>query len=440
MKRRRSPGGETPPFAGFRYVREIGTGPFSSVYEAVDATTGRSVALKRLHVGPGQPQVTESLDREVRALAAVSGHPHVVTFYGLVTDAAGRPVLVLERCRGSYGQRVRRHGPLAASDAVAVAVKVAGALETAHRAGIVHRDVKPQNVLETQFGEPALSDFGVAVVQAAAQVAEGVLGFSTLHAAPELLEGGAATPASDVYGLASTLYTLVTGRAPFAAFDGEAPASVILRILRDPVPPLLSPDIPLALSDLLTAALDKDPGRRPPTAAALAEALRAVESGAGWAATPYVVWGEGPAPRPGRAPGPPPTPPEPEEPVADATAVVSAPRYAPPAPPPERVSPAAAAVVAPSLSPAEPCVPRGESTPGEHRPLRSVVAPPAAPRQVLNPTVVVSRPGQGPTPSPPPVPVAAAPPIPPPQQASPPPVPKRPPLPPPPPTGLIPPP
>ena len=125
-------------------------------------------------------------------------------------------------------------------------IKLAGALETAHRAEILHRDVKPQNILLTEFGEPALADFGVAMLQSSTQTTTGLFDFTTLHVAPELLEGGQATPATDVYELASTLYQLLAGQSAFRAFAGESPASIILRILRDPVQPLTRAEIPIA--------------------------------------------------------------------------------------------------------------------------------------------------------------------------------------------------
>jgi serine/threonine protein kinase len=275
---------------GFEEVSEIGRGAFATVYRAVEVGTGRPVALKVLRVGGMQARLVEAFESELRALAAVSGHPHIVTLYRAMSGPDGQPVLVLELCRGSYAQLVRDHGPLPAPTVAAVGIKIAGALETAHRAGYLHRDMKPQNVLQTAYGEPALADFGVAALQAAAQTTEGVFGFTTLHAPPEVLEGNALSPATDVYGLGSTLYQLLTGRGPFTAFEGEAPASVILRILRDPVPPALGPGVPLALSDLLASALAKDPEARPSTAAELATRLQAVEAAAGWPVTPALEW------------------------------------------------------------------------------------------------------------------------------------------------------
>ncbi len=296
---RRSRAGRSEPrisFDGFEDITEIGGGAFASVYRAVEISTARPVALKLLNVASMHARLVEDFRAEVRILATVSSHPSIVTLYRTVATPDGRPVLVLELCRGSYAQRVRAAGPLVAAEVVSVGIKVAGALETAHRAGFLHRDMKPQNILVTQFGEPALADFGVATLQASAQATEGVFGFTTLHAPPEVLEGTPLSPATDVYGLASTLYQLLTGRAPFTAFEGEAPASVILRILHDPVAAVTSVDVPAAFSDLLASALAKDPLQRPASAQAMADALRSIEASSGWPLTPYLVWGDEPAP------------------------------------------------------------------------------------------------------------------------------------------------
>ncbi len=151
--------------------------------------------------------------------------------------------------------------------------------------------MKPQHILVSQFDEPVLADFGVATLQAQAQSTEGVFGFTTLHAPPEALEGLPLSASADVYGLASSMYQLLVGRGPFSSYEGEAPASVILRILREPAPRAPGNDVPVALADLIENALAKDPAKRPQSAGAFAEALREIEALAGWAQTPYVVWG-----------------------------------------------------------------------------------------------------------------------------------------------------
>lgn len=282
--------------AGYTDLAEIGGGAFATVFRAVERETGRPVALKILKVDTIHGHLIETFHREIQALAAVSDHPNIVTLYRPATTGDGRPALVLELCRESLAQQVRTSGPLDPVEVTRAGIKIAGALETAHRNGFLHRDMKPQNILVTQFGEPALADFGVAALQASAQSTAGVFGFTTLHAAPEMLEGQNLAPATDVYGLASTMYQLLTGQAPFATFENEAPASVILRILRDPVRPLRAEHIPISLADLLDAALSKTPEGRPRTALEFAQALQRVEAYQGWPETRFVAWGTEGAP------------------------------------------------------------------------------------------------------------------------------------------------
>ncbi len=299
MRLRRSgqaPAAAPTTFPGYADVSELATGTFASVYRATELGTARPVALKVVRVASASPHTVEVFKKELSALSLLSNHPNVTTLYRSFFTPEGRPVLVLELCRGSLAERARRQGPLSPAETVQVGVKIAGALETAHRSGLLHRDMKPQNILVSQFGEPVLADFGVAALQAAAQSTEGIFGFTTLHAPPEALEGHPLGPAADVYGLASSMYQLLLGRGPFASYDGEAPASVILRILRDPPPRPPVTGMPVALADLLERCLDKDPGRRPQSAGDLADQLRQIEVNAGWAPTPYVVWGPGQSP------------------------------------------------------------------------------------------------------------------------------------------------
>ena len=295
-------------FPGYANVSELASGAFATVYRAVELGTGRPVALKVLRVADTSPHLVEVFEKELGALALLSNHPNVTTLYGTFSTPEGRPVLVLELCRESLAHRVRQSGPLSADDVVQVGIKIAGALETAHRSGLLHRDMKPQNILVSQFDEPVLADFGVATLQAQAQSTEGVFGFTTLHAPPEALEGLPLSPSADIYGLASSMYQLLVGRGPFSSYEGEAPASVILRILRDPAPRAPANNVPVALGDLMENALAKDPAKRPQTAGDFAESLREIEALAGWAQTPYVVWGTSqvlPAPaEDGQAPTP----------------------------------------------------------------------------------------------------------------------------------------
>ncbi|MGI8760180.1 MAG: protein kinase domain-containing protein [Jatrophihabitantaceae bacterium] len=291
--RRRAQARDHDMFAGFSEVSEIGVGSLAVVYRARELQTNRLVALKLLNVRDASPRALESFQRESVALGALSSHPNIVTLFRTFPTPDGRPVLVLELCAGAISDRLLGGNGLPVQDAVSIGIKVAGALETAHRGGILHRDVKPQNILVTEFGEPALADFGVAMLQSSTQTTAGLFDFTTLHAAPELLEGGGTSAATDVYELASTLYQLIAGQSAFRAYDGESPASVILRILRDPVRPLSGAGLPVQLSDLLIRAMSKDKDDRPPTAVEFAAELADVEIAQGWPRTQFLIRGPG---------------------------------------------------------------------------------------------------------------------------------------------------
>ena len=273
---------DAPRFSGLELIDRIGT---TSLYAAREHGTGRSVALKVIDAD-APPVVHESLEREASYLALLGTHPHIVTLYQRTVLDDGRPALVLEACPGSAADAVREQR-LTVPGAVSLGIKIAGALETMHRAGLVHCAVRPQNVLLTEFDEPVLADFGVTVGR------EGQTFMTahetTAHTAPELLLGDGPSPATDVYGLSSTLYELVSGRAAFRSYDGESPAAISLRILAGGVRPILAPDVPLELSDLLVWGMNPDPGERPPGAAWMAETLSRLEQQQGWPRTRMIT-------------------------------------------------------------------------------------------------------------------------------------------------------
>lgn len=273
---------EAPRFSGMQLMDRIGT---TSLYAAREAGTGRAVALKVLDQD-APPIAHEALEREAHYLALLGTHPHIVTLYQRAVLPDGRPILVLEACPGSAADAVREHR-LTVAGAVSMAIKVAGSLETMHRAGLVHCAVRPQNVLLTEFDEPVLADFGATVGRDRSTCV--TAHETTPHTAPELLLGDDPTPATDVYGLSSTLYEMVSGRPAFRAYDRESPAAVSLRILAGGVRPILAPDVPLELSDLIVWGMRPDPAERPPSAAWFAETLSRLEQQHGWLRTRMVT-------------------------------------------------------------------------------------------------------------------------------------------------------
>jgi serine/threonine protein kinase len=274
---------DAPRFSGMRLLDRIGP---TSIYAAREVGTGRGVALKVLD--EGAPRVAhEALEREAAYLATLGTHPHIITLYHRTHLADGRPALVLEACPGSVADAIREQR-LTVPGAVSMTIKVAGALETLHHAGLVHCAVRPQNILLTEFDEPVLADFSAVV---ASRDGESFVTAheTTAHTAPELLLGEAPTASTDVYGLCSTLYEMISGRPAFRAYDGESPAAVSLRILEGGVRPILAPDVPLELSDLVVWGLNPDPSERPPSAAWLGEELSRLEQHNGWLRTRMVT-------------------------------------------------------------------------------------------------------------------------------------------------------
>jgi serine/threonine protein kinase len=298
------------PFDGFEDVEPIGRGAFAQVYRAVDAFTGQPVALKVLQVEASKRLDTAAFELEARALGSVNDHPNIVTLHRALVQPGRPPTLVMELCRGSFADRIARTGPLPAREVVSIGVKLCGALETAHRAGILHRDLKPQNLLITRYDEPALADFGVAALRdAAAGSGSPLSGLTLLHAAPEVLLGHPSSPASEVYALVSTLYELVSGHAPYFITADEDPAIVQRRILNDRPPSLRAPGVTRRLLDTIMTALEKDPGTRPVSAVGLAQQLRLVELEQGWPLTPCRIADQGDLPHPTAPADPAPAPP-----------------------------------------------------------------------------------------------------------------------------------
>jgi sugar lactone lactonase YvrE len=222
-------------------------------------------------------------------MGTVAGHPNIVQVYTTGLTSTGRPYLVMPFVDGgSLADRL----PVPWQYAVHYAVRLCGALETAHRAGVLHRDVKPSNVLISVFGEPLLADFGIARVSGGYETSEGLISASIPYAAPEILDGRPATPAADVYSLAATVFCAVTGAPPFAAAKDEALVALYLRITRDPVPDLRGYGVPDPVCRVLEAALAKDPTQRPQGTALFGRLLQEAQRATGQPVTPMAVTDE----------------------------------------------------------------------------------------------------------------------------------------------------
>jgi eukaryotic-like serine/threonine-protein kinase len=253
----------------------VGTGGMSTVYRAVDTLLERNVALKILHPHYGDDaEYVERFRREARSVAQLS-HPNIVTVIDR-GESDGQQYIVFEYVDGeSLKQLVDRTGPLPARRAIELVLQVAEALAFAHNTGLVHRDVKPQNVLVTEDGEAKVTDFGIArsldVEHGVTQTGT-VLGTSN-YLSPEQARGQTVTAATDVYSLGVVLYELLTGEVPF---PGETFVAVAMKHINEEPPSVLDrrPDVPIRLAAVIDRALAKEPEQRFPTMQAFCSELK----------------------------------------------------------------------------------------------------------------------------------------------------------------------
>ncbi|WP_280382427.1 serine/threonine-protein kinase [Nocardia wallacei] len=258
-------------------AEEVGRGGFGVVYRCVQRALDRTVAVKVLSSEIDE-ESRERFLREEQAMGRLSGHPNIVDVLQVDVTAGGLPFLVMPYAtHGSLEHLVREHGPLSWSDSLRVGVKLAGAIESAHRVHVLHRDVKPANVLLSRYGEPQLTDFGIARIPGGFRTSTSMITGSPAFTAPEVLKGEEPTVRSDVYGLGSTLFALLTGHAAFERQSGEKIVAQFLRITTQPIPDLREQDIPPGVASVIERAMSSDPSERPVSALELGELLRSVQ-------------------------------------------------------------------------------------------------------------------------------------------------------------------
>lgn len=266
--------------AGLGPAVRIGSGGFADVYRAQQTNLRREVAVKVLRAAAHDAQAQMRFERECHAVGAVSGHPNIVAVHegGLTSD--GRAYLVMEFFPGgSLLDRLRRTGPMTATEVIEIGIKIGRALAVAHDAGVLHRDVKPANILVSAYGEPALADFGIARVEGGEQTATGMVTASFAHASPEVLEGRAPTARSDIYSLGSTLFELFTGRPPHFRADDESMWALMNRVVSEPVPDPLGVGMPEPLASTVRRATLRSPADRHQAASAFVADLSGEQQG-----------------------------------------------------------------------------------------------------------------------------------------------------------------
>lgn len=284
-----------PSLPGFTYVRALGSGGFADVFLFEQNLPRRPVAIKVLLAEAVNDEVRRLFRAEANVMAQLGSHPSILTVFQSSVSADGRPYLVMEYCSANLSQRYRSE-PLGVPEVLRIGIKIAGAVESAHRTGVLHRDIKPSNILVTAYGHPVLSDFGIAATLAdAAGAADDAgpvgVGMSIPWSAPEVLHGDVSgSVATEVWALGATLYSLLAGRSPFEVPGGDnESAALMARISRAKVPHIDRADVPARLEAILARAMHRRPDHRQLSVLELIRELQSVEAELGLAQTPLEV-------------------------------------------------------------------------------------------------------------------------------------------------------
>ncbi|EEP72134.1 protein kinase [Micromonospora sp. ATCC 39149] len=258
---------DTPPGAlrlpivpGLTDLEVFARGGYATVYRATQISVGREVAVKVENRTLDNERDQARFLREARAAGRMSSHPHVVDLFDVGVTVDQHPYLIMELCDGSYAERMRT-SPLGPAETRDLGVKIADALAHSHANGVLHRDVKPANILHSHFNPAVLADFGLAVL---AEVRDPTVTLEVLtpaYAPPEMFNHSPPSPAVDVYALCATLYAVMHGRPPRWQSERSPSLVTVLEMFHQPIPGL--PGVPEELVDVLRAGMANDPAARP---------------------------------------------------------------------------------------------------------------------------------------------------------------------------------
>jgi serine/threonine protein kinase len=259
---------------GYRDFELIGSGATSLVYRAHQDEFNRVVAVKILTADDPNDPARRRFAREKAIIGQLGWHPNIAQVFEASFTEDGRPFVSMRLYDGSAQDRLESTGPFPVDEALSIMAAITDATQAAHQEGILHRDIKPQNVLLSRYG-PGLADFGIARSQASLERTGSLASFTPLHAPPEAFEEADPTPQGDIWSLGSTLYSLLAGHPPFAGQRVESILKYRERLVSEPLPPIARADVLPALQRTLARALAKDPADRHESAEELCEELRA---------------------------------------------------------------------------------------------------------------------------------------------------------------------